>query len=452
MYERICSNLYLPFVDSLKKSPFQAVFAEALHNQYLNASELRDLQLERLNRILRHAVTHSAYYQNTLADLALPLTSLGQLSELPFSDKEILFDNRDSIRTGKPSGREFESTTSGSTGIAMRFSTDSLQWAWSEAVQWRGRSWWNVERGDRQLVLWGRPIDDDATSGYASALKYRLRNAVQFNTFAEFGDEKVRAIVRVLQEFQPQLVYGYGSSLGKVARHMDDLGIVLKSAGRPKVIEYTADHMLADEVRIASRVMGAPVLSAYGASEAPGISQQCWAGNSHISTDNVVIEFLRQDGTPADPEETAEVVVTTLNNFAMPLIRYRVGDSAAFREGTCRCGVNLPLMDLKIGKSVELIRTSSHADVSAHVLDYINIHLMKDGIRGIRQFFVEQTGVDTFRLDYIREEPFDGESVLTFQRKMREHLGSQIEIDTQEVESIPLLPSGKRRYFKSSLG
>jgi phenylacetate-CoA ligase len=166
----------------------------------------------------------------------------------------------------------------------------------------------------------------------------------------------------------------------------------------------------------------------------------------------VVIEFLRQDGTPADPEETAEVVVTTLNNFAMPLIRYRVGDSAAFREGTCRCGVNLPLMDLKIGKSVELIRTSSHADVSAHVLDYINIHLMKDGIRGIRQFFVEQTGVDTFRLDYIREEPFDGESVLTFQRKMREHLGSQIEIDTQEVQSIPLLPSGKRRYFRSSLG
>jgi hypothetical protein len=109
-------------------------------------------------------------------------------------------------------------------------------------------------------------------------------------------------------------------------------------------------------------------------------------------------------------------------------------------------------MDLKIGKSVELIRTSSHADVSAHVLDYINIHLMKDGIRGIRQFFVEQTGVDTFRLDYIREEPFDGESVLTFQRKMREHLGSQIEIDTQEVQSIPLLPSGKRRYFRSSLG
>jgi hypothetical protein len=109
-------------------------------------------------------------------------------------------------------------------------------------------------------------------------------------------------------------------------------------------------------------------------------------------------------------------------------------------------------MDLRIGKTVELISTSSRSDVSAHVLDYINILLMKEGIRGIRQFFVEQTEVDRFRLDYIREEPFDDASVGTFQRKMREYLGSQIEVDTREVGDIPLLPSGKRRYFKSKLG
>jgi len=380
------------------------------------------------------------------------MSSLEELSELPFLDKEILFDNRDAIRTGKPHGREFQSTTSGSTGIAMRFHTDSLQWAWAEAVQWRGRSWWNVDRGDRQLVLWGRPVDDAHTSSHTSALKYRLRNAVQINTFAEFDEEKILSIVDILQNFRPQLVYGYGSSLGKVAKYMVDHGIVLKDSGRPRVVEYTADHMLNDEVRAASRVMGAPVLSAYGASEAPGISQQCWAGSSHISTDNVVVEFLRQDGTPAEPGEPAEVVVTTLNNFAMPLIRYRLGDSAAFLDGTCRCGVNFPLMDLKIGKSVELICTSSHADVSAHVLDYINIHLMKEGIAGIRQFFVEQMEADSFRLDYVREEPFDEEAVLTFQRKMREYLGSQITIETQAVADIPLLSSGKRRYFKSNLG
>ena len=451
MYDRTCSNLYLRGVDYVKKSPFRQVLDEAIRNQYRSASELRAQQLAKLNTILRHAVAHSSYYRETLHDILLPLTSLDQVSDLPVIDKGILFERRECIRTSRPRGREFSATTSGSTGIAMRFFTDSAQWAWSEAAQWRGRSWWNVVRSDRQVVLWGRPVDGRATSSYAAALKYRLRNAIQFNTFEEFDERKVESIVRALMEFQPRLVYGYGSSVGRVARYMDEKGIVLRGASRPNIIEYTADHMLADEVRTASRVMGGPVLSAYGASEAPGISQQCWAGNSHISTDNVMIEFLRPDGTPADPEETGEIVVTTLNNFAMPLIRYRVGDSGAPREGTCRCGVNLPLMDLKIGKAVELIHTSSHANVSAHVLDYINIHLVRAGITGIRQFFVEQTAADHFRLDYVREEPFTPASVTTFQQKMREHLGDQVEIEAREVARIPLLPSGKRRYFRSSI-
>jgi phenylacetate-CoA ligase len=166
--------------------------------------------------------------------------------------------------------------------------------------------------------------------------------------------------------------------------------------------------------------------------------------------DHVLVEFLRADGSAAEEGETAEIVVTTLNNFAMPLIRYRVGDLGSFSSEQCACGVNLPVMTLQAGKAIDLITTSTRLAVSAHVLDYINLYLMKHGIRGIKQFFVEQTRPDAFVLSIVQETPFDERSVQVFVEKMRDYLGEHIEVETRFVEKIPLPPSGKRRYFKKN--
>ncbi len=163
--------------------------------------------------------------------------------------------------------------------------------------------------------------------------------------------------------------------------------------------------------------------------------------------DQVVVEFLRDDGQPAEPDEDAELVVTPLHNYAMPLVRYRVGDRGSYSSDSCPCGVTLPRMNLTVGKAVDLVTTSTHEKVSAHLFDYINIHLMNHGIRGVRQFFVEQRDLDRFELRIVREEPFDPRCVQIFEAKMKERLGPQIVVEASFVDAVPISGSGKRRYF-----
>ncbi len=437
MYDAICRQVYLPALDLYKGSPYPQVFREAVHNQRLPAGELQALQESKLAAILDHARRYSAFFGERISQSS-------RFEDLGLMDKQDLFDELDRVRTGRPLGKSIEASTSGSTGIALRFFFDSNQWAWSEACQWRGRQWWGVERGSRQMTLWARPLGKK-TRQVVSGWKYRLRNSMQFDTFEDFDDQKIAEIIRSIEEFRPELIYGYGSSLGRVGTHLQTRGQVLKHA--PRIVEYTADHMYAQEIEAVAATMNSPVLSAYGASETPGIAQQCWAGNMHVSTDNVVVEFLRPDGSMADPGETAEIVVTTLNNFEMPLIRYRVGDMGAYLDTTCRCGVRLPLMDLRLGKAVDIISTSSHQGVSAHVLDYANLFLIRENVRGIRQFHVRQSGLDEFHLRVVAEPGDTARALQVFQAQMREKLGSQIVISVEIVDEIPSTGSGKRRYF-----
>jgi phenylacetate-CoA ligase len=132
----------------------------------------------------------------------------------------------------------------------------------------------------------------------------------------------------------------------------------------------------------------------------------------------------------------------------MPLLRYEVGDLGAWVDEPCPCGVTLPCMSLQVGKSVDVIDTSEKRGISAHVFDYINLHLIKLDVRGIKQFFVEQTGPDNFDVAFVREQPFEPRSVDIFVERMRAYLGSAIVVQTRFVDEIPLTASGKRRYFK----
>ncbi len=451
MYTLICKRAYLPLLDRIRGVRFRETLREAERNQHLSLEELRLLQDAKLRRILQHAEQHCPFYTESFQRAgvsAKDIRGVGDLPRVPALTKAEVFEHRDRMISNVRVGKLFRGTTSGSTGIATTFFYDSSHSAWVEACLWRGRRWWGVERGDRQLVLWARPVEESLRSDLKTAFKYRLRNSVQFDTFREFDEAHVSQVVATLRSFRPVLVYGYGSSVARVAEVMGNRGETLSRP--PRLVEYTADHMYGPEQETAARVFSAPVVSGYGASECGSVGQQCPAGNMHISVDQAVVEFLRPDGSPAAPGETAEIVLTTLNNFGMPLIRYRVGDLGSCSAGTCPCGRALPLMSLQAGKAVDLISTSARSAVSAHVLDYVNLFLLKHGIRGIKQFFVEQQAPDVFQLTIIKDAPFDPRSVEVFVEKMRAYLGESIQVQTRFADEIPLQPTGKRRYFKKS--
>ncbi|HSO39617.1 MAG TPA: hypothetical protein VLT33_44125, partial [Labilithrix sp.] len=425
MYELACKHLYYPLLDRTKRAPYREAFAEALRNERLSAAELAALQLQKLRAILAHAEGIPLYAERfkSAGVRAEDVKSLDDLRRLPILTKADVLDAGERLVSPTYEGRIFEGRTSGSTGHALRFKQDSGQVAWVDASQARGRRWWGVDRGDRMVVLWSRPAERTATIELRIWVKNALRNVTHFDAFKDFDEAKALEIARTIERRRPLMLYGYGSSLGRLAQLLDASGVSLSEAARPRVVEYSADHMYPHERALAEKVFGAEVVTAYGASECGAVAQQCRRGKLHVSTDHVLVEILKPDGSPAAPDENGRILLTTLNNRAMPLIRYEVGDVGRLLRDPCSCGLPFPCMHLESGKSADVIDTSTRRGVNAHVFDWINIALMKEDVRGIRQFLVGQTGEDTFELAVVRERPFDPRSVELFIAKMRDYLG-----------------------------
>jgi phenylacetate-CoA ligase len=454
MYDLACKHLYYPLLDRTKRAPYREAFGEAMRNERLDRVGLAAVQLDKLRAILAHAERipfHSQRFESA-GVRAADVSSLEDLRRVPLLTKADVFDGGSRLVSEAPDGRVFEGRTSGSTGHAIRFKQDSRQVAWVDASQARGRRWWGVERGDPLVVLWSRPAERSATIEARIWVKNALRNVTHFDAFKDFDEAKALAIARTIERRKPLMLYGYGSSLGRLAQLLHSRGVALSTAARPRVVEYSADHMYPHERALAEQVFGAEVVTAYGASECGGVAQQCRHGRLHVSVDHAVVEIVKVDGSPAAPDENGRILLTTLNNKAMPLIRYEVGDIGRLLSEPCACGLSLPCMHLESGKSADVIDTSARRGVNAHVFDWINIALMKEDVRGIRQFLVGQSAEDTFELAVVRERPFDPRSVELFIAKMRDYLGEQIDVTTVFVDELPLSRTGKRRYFEKRFG
>lgn len=454
MYATACKRIYYPLLDRVKRAPYPAAFAEALRNERRTRDELLALQLEKVRAIVGHA-ERVPFHGERLAKAGIrpeELRSLDDVRRIPIMTKADVFESSDRMVSSFYLGNLFEGRTSGSTGDALRFKQDSRQLAWVDASQARGRRWWGVDRGDPIVVLWSRPAERSPTIELRIWAKNALRNATHFDAFKDFDESKALAIARTIERRRPKLLYGYGSSLGRLAQLLDARGIALSPEARPAVVEYSADHMYPPERVLAQKVFGAEVITAYGASECGAVAQQCRHGGLHVSVDHVLVEVVGADGSPAKAGDNGRILLTTLNNLGMPLIRYEVGDIGALFDEPCPCGIALPCMRLQSGKTADVIDTSTKRGVNAHVFDWINIALMKEDLRGIRQFLVAQTAPDAFDLYVVKETPFDPRSVDTFIAKMKDYLGEPIVVTPRFVPEIPLSRSGKRRYFERRFG
>lgn len=452
MYEHVLKHAYLPLVERYKRIDHRGWLAEAERNQYLTPAALRALQLEKLQAIVAHAGTHCPFYRerfDTAGVRADAVRSLDDFRRIPLLSKEDVRVNAERMASPVYHGRLVKAVTSGSLGLSLRFELDSEQEGWTFVCWDRGHRWWGVNRWDRRLTLWGRPI-----TGRRAALKSwavsRAHNTMHFNTFVDLDDQYLARVVHAVETFRPRYILAYGSSVGPLADYMNRKRITFSAKARPAFVEYTGDSVYATEKEAGERVFGAPVVPFYGSGEAGGLANTCPRGKLHMSPDHTLIEFLRDDGTPADPGEQAEIVVTTLHNRRMPMIRYRLGDLGSYTDEPCECGVKLPVMNLEVAKVLDRITTSSKKVVSSIVLDFINKQLLRDNVRGIRQFLVEQTGLDTFILHIVRDEPFDERVIPYFIGKMKEYLGERIEVKVTFVNAVPVSASGKRRWFKKS--
>jgi phenylacetate-CoA ligase len=431
--------VYVPVV-ALRRQPVLRYLRALEHTQRVSVSELRELQVGRLRALVNGACATVPHYRRTISSPAPPIRDIGDLRNLPFVEKRELREHLDLFRAVPLPGRCVAKTTGGSTGEPVTILKTADATARELAAMWRGYRWAGIDIGARQARFWGVPFTRRERN------RARLIDFVchrrRCSAFA-FDSGSMDRYGRRLQRFQPTYFYGYVSMLVAFANHYR-----ARSARPPfrlRCIVTTSEVLTAGDRMLLEDVFEAPVFNEYGCGEVGTIAHECEHGRLHLNEENMVVEVL--DGeTACAPGQKGELVITELNNSAMPLIRYRTGDFGAISPHPCPCGRTLAVLDQVFGRAYDFVSTADGKQFHGEFLMYIFEETQRHQL-GIAQFQVQQETLTRFCVRIVPGPDFNAGSTQRIAARMREYLGQEIEIRFDTVADIPREPSGKMRVI-----
>ena len=432
------------------RAELRACVGEARALERLDAEQTAEMQRQRLAHILTHAAAHVPYYRDLLPRHGVVDTSGNarpeRLAALPLLDKATLAEEFERLRSDDADTRGWVVNRSGgSTGEPTRFVQDRRYRAWAEAVKVVRDEWAGVRPGDRQALLWGSARDlFEGSEAWKTRLRRWSLNELWVNAF--FASEQAMASHLVqLQRFRPSYLLGYAPNLHEFALFAERRGARLASLQSVASGAGTLHPHMRDDIE---RAFGVPVFNRYGSREFGAIAGDCeFRTGLHVAAPHVIVEVVRPDGSRADPHESGEIVVSSLTNFSMPLLRYRIGDRGATSSRTCACGCGWPLLDRVEGRVTDTFVHPDGGVVSPTGLVHLAGALVREG--WVRRFqFVQETVEEvTVRIvpegDIATAAERHAEAAGDLTHAVRKMMGPRSRIRIEFVETIPPSPSGK---------
>lgn len=393
-----------------------------------------------LRRIVRHAAATVPYYRDSFARVGIDPTRFSplDLQQLPILSKATIREQGDRLLSEAFRGeRLITKKTSGSTGVPLRVRIDEAGLAWKRAATILADEDSGWKRGGSIAKAWGNP--EYKQWGVRGLLRNTLyERAIHLDTLKMDAPVIDRFIDR-LKSRRPELLFGHAHSVYLVAHRCRERGVTPPA---PAGIITTAMVLHDFERQLIESVFRCPVTNRYGCEEVSLIACECPAHRGlHVNVDSVFVEIV-VDGRPARPGENGDVVITDLSNFAMPLVRYHVGDVARWSAGECACGRAAPRLAAIEGREADYVVTPSGHYISGISLTENFATL----VPGIAQLQIVQDQVDHLRFRIVRGREWVGEGERELARLVRERFGPTTRYDCEFVEVIEREPSGKYRF------
>ena len=418
--------------------------AELTSNQSLRADELRAVRDRKIRSLVAHAYSHVPFYRRLFDDAGIvpeAIAGIADLRRVPVLTKRTILDHEADLVASPWHGRVFQRKTSGSTGMTLHFKKEADALAMNDAVMNRCYAWYGIGVGDRQARFWGVPVD--WRPRLRENLKDVVTNRIRISAF-DLSRSTCAREYRRIRRFRPDYFYGYTSAIYAFAEICAELGLPLRELPLKAVI-CTAEKMYAHHRTALEQAFACPVVDEYGSSENGVISFQCRLGRMHMMSDHLAIEFVDEAGAPVAEGERGRIVITDLSSYAMPLIRYDIGDVGSAADAVCGCGITLPLMEIVEGRQEDFIRTEGGTLVHAAYLCYT----LKDD--AVREFKMYQKSRESLLVQIVKSPRFTEETQRALEARLRTALGDRIAIRFEYLESIPREVSGKLRYFVSEI-
>jgi len=402
----------------------------------------------RLTRILEHSATAVPYYRALFAERGLSPQGdpLATLPQLPILTKDIIRAQRDPLTSNDLAQRTWGyGATGGSTGEPLQLVQDKDFDEQVVALQMLYSTWVGLEVGDRQVSLWGfeREILQGSV-GTKIILANLLTNRIALNAY-RMPPQKMRQYLTVINTWHPKLIVAYTQASYELACFAEREGVTVR---QQRAIISTAGTLYPFMREKVEEVFGCPVYNRYGSREVGDIAGECkYHQGLHVLPWGSYVEIVDEAGNLVEPGVEGRILVTCLTNYAMPLIRYDIGDRGALApaETHCPCGRDGQMFASLTGRSVDAFKTSDGTLIGAGYF----MHLLFSR-PWVRKFQVVQQSVNEVLYRIVLNGQLGPQADLDeITAETRIVMGPACGVQFEFVEDIPLLDSGKYRYIIS---
>ncbi|KKH47205.1 phenylacetate--CoA ligase family protein [Methanosarcina sp. 1.H.A.2.2] len=411
--------------------------------QYYVKSELENYQNKKLRSLIKHAYENVPYYHRIFRSNNLvpdDIKTKEDLVKLPYLTKDdIRHSFKDLIAKNYNPTKLQLVHTSGTTGSPLEFHWDKNVMLMENAFIRRHWSWAGFGLKDWRVTLRGNVIVPLAQKkGPFWRYNYPERQ-VFFSSF-HMNPDTLPEYVKEIYKISPKAIQGYPSTVYTLARYMRENDIKI-----PVSAVFTSSEPIYPVQReVIEDQFQCNIYDLYGLSERTAAAGQCSNGNYHIYSEYGIIELLNNDEFITDSGEFGEIVSTGLNNYGMPLIRYKTGDGTKFRDELCECGINLPLMDPVETKLDDMILTPDGNLLSPSVLT----HPFKPMVN-VEKSQIIQEKKDQITIKIVKKRGYSEKDSEILLKELHERVGFEMDIELEFVEDIPRTKAGKYRWIIS---
>lgn len=413
---------------------------ELQRNQWLKPSELVKIQQKRLRAIIKHVYSNIEFYHRKFKIAKVKPDDIKTIQDLPKIPVTTKSEVRNAFRAKTIVDRKTDLSkchlgrTSGSSGEPLTVVYDEKAEDFQKAVAVRSY----LEAGGRFHDKWTM-----ISSPQRMHRKKRWFQMFGFlsPTWLSLFDPPEHHI-KVLRRLKPDVLEGYFSSIWLIARKMQENGI---TDIQPRVLIGSAEALTDKARKFIDSTFGVEIYDQFGCVEVGRSAWECEEHNGwHMDMDALAMEFVKDNEQVASGEE-GRLLYTSLYNYAMPLIRYDVGDLCIPTDEMCPCGRGLPLIKHIEGRTDNFVTTPD-----GRVFSPIIWTILMRAILGIAQYRIVQESKSEFTVQLVKDNDFSSKTVSQIKNAIKKALGD-VQVKIELMEELPRDKTGKLRSVISKV-
>lgn len=423
---------------------FYPLYKFLMKNQWKRKEDLQRQQTLDLHRIIKFSYERVPFYRSHFNSANIKPEDIKTISDLekipPITKRDILSDSRAFIPIGMK-GNYHQAYTAGTTGMPMYFRVSHNDYVLGVAIWYRALSAAGYVLGDRMAILTGSALMPDARNTILVRAHEIARN-VHFLSAYHMDDERLAAYLDQLISWKPAFLRGYPSALYDFAKFLDRESLEVPNL---KAVVTTSEKLFPQVRKKLEDVFDTRVFDQYGADDGGVSTAECEHQHMHINTERSIMEIVDEDYNQIDTGQ-GKVLATSLKNYAMPFLRYELGDEAIASDEKCPCGRGLPVIDEILGRTVSTLITPDGTPIHGWFFGWLMIEFGE----AVSQYKITQVSRTNIDVLIVPGKDFT-ENIIQKIQSLAHAKCKDWKIDIKLVDQIPVSKSGKRIFIESKL-